>query len=68
MTKGAKKKSRFKGYEKIDMKDVVSFGTTLFLRKDGKAIKIVFPCGTTATFAPTETVKKIIGVSCGKLH
>ncbi len=53
---GKKKTPRkgFEGYEMVDMPGVVTFGTTLFMRKDGRAIKIVFPTGQICTFAPLD--------------
>jgi hypothetical protein len=50
-----KKQPRFPDYEVIAPKDgdgLVTFGTTVFLRKDGQAIIIVFPCGHELHFAP----------------
>ena len=44
----------FEDYEIVDMPDVVTFGTSLFMRKDKKALKIVFPAGQICTFAPCE--------------
>lgn len=49
-----KKTSRFEGYEIVEMPDVVTFGTSLFIRHDKKVLKIVFPTGTVCTFAPEE--------------
>ena len=49
-----KKINRFPDYERIDMPDIVTFGTSLFIRKDKRALKIVFPAGQIATFAPEE--------------
>ena len=48
------KKKRWEDYDVIEMPNVVTFGTTLFMRNDGRAIRIVFPTGTTITFAPEE--------------
>src|ERR1019366_7414529 len=52
-----KKKTPRKGFENYDlviMPDVVTFGTTLFMRKGKRAIKIVFPAGQMCTFAPMD--------------
>lgn len=51
-----KKKPRpgFEDYERVNTDNLVTFGTTLFIRKDGQALKIVFPAGTVATFAPVD--------------
>lgn len=51
------KKSRWPDYEVVDMPNVVTFGTTLFMRKDKKALRIVFPAGQMVTFAPVDEVK-----------
>lgn len=48
------KKPRFEGYDLVDMSDVVTFGTNLYMRKDNLALKIVFPAGQIATFAPLD--------------
>lgn len=52
--KKKKKTSRpgFENYDLVVMPDVVTFGTNLFMRKDKRALKIVFPTGQIATFAP----------------
>ena len=57
-----KKKPRpgFEDYDLVEMSDVVTFGTSLFMRKDKKAIKIVFPAGQMVTFAPEEEIKEEI--------
>ena len=47
-----KKTPRFEDYEKVDMRNTVTFGTTLYIRNDSKALKIVFPAGQIVTFAP----------------
>jgi len=53
------KKPHWPDYEVIDLDKlagtkVVTFGTTLFQRKDGQALRIVFPCGQTFTWCPQE--------------
>ena len=55
-----KKQPRFPDYEVIDLDKlaggkVVTFGTTLFMRKDKQAIRIVFPAGQSVTFCPQES-------------
>lgn len=55
-----KKKVRRKGfedYELVKMPDVITFGTSLYMRNDKMALKIVFPAGQIVTFAP-ETDKE----------
>ena len=49
-----KKTPRFPDYERVEMPEVVTFGTTLFMRKDNMALKIVFPAGQIVTFAPLD--------------
>jgi hypothetical protein len=54
-----KKKVRrpgFENYERIIMPDVITFGTTIYMRNDKRAIKIVFPVGQTVTFAPQDEI------------
>lgn len=46
----------FEDYELVNMPDVVTFGTSLFIRKDKKALKIVFPAGQICTFAPQDEI------------
>lgn len=53
-----KKFKRFPDYDVVVMKDVITFGTTLFIRKDKKALKIVFPAGQTVTFAPQDEIQE----------
>jgi hypothetical protein len=48
------KKTRWPDYDLIDLKDVVTFGTTLFIRKDHKALRILFPAGQCFTFMPED--------------
>ena len=49
-----KKSKRFPDYEIIDTSDTITFGTSIWLRNDGQAIKIVFPCGDTLDFKPND--------------
>ena len=44
----------FENYDLVDMPDVVTFGTSLFMRNDHRALKIVFPAGQMVTFAPMD--------------
>ncbi len=53
-----KKKARWPDYKLIDLGETVTFGTYLFMRKDKKAIRIVFPAGQTVTFCPEEEIDK----------
>lgn len=49
------KKPRWPDYEVVKKPEgVVTFGTTLFIRKDGLAIRILFPAGQYVTFAPLD--------------
>ena len=58
MRKPTKKlKARYPDYDVVDLDKltgttIVTFGTTLFMRKDQQALKIVFPTGQEFTFAP----------------
>ena len=64
--KNGKKKQRRNGFENyalVDTGNVVTFGTSVFLRKDSKAIKIVFPAGQIMTFAPLDEDGKEIGIT-----
>jgi hypothetical protein len=46
-------KPGFEDYEIVKLpKDVVTFGTSLYIRNDGAAIKVVFPTGHTVSFEP----------------
>ena len=56
MKKNQKKNPRFPDYErvKLEMEDIITFGTSVFIRKDKKALKIVFPTGSILTFAPED--------------
>ena len=55
-----KKKPRWPDYELFDTSDHVTFGTSIFIRKDGQAIRILFPAGDSLEFAPTEDEKEIL--------
>jgi len=47
-----KTSKRFPNYEKIDTDNVVTFGTNVWIRKDKKALIIVFPAGQELHFSP----------------
>ena len=51
-----KKSPRWPEYDVVEMPDVVSFGTTLFMRKDKRALRRVFPAGQMVTFAPEDEI------------
>jgi len=57
MTKKAKT-SRFSDYELVEMKDVVTFGTNVWIRKDRRALIIVFPAGNELHFKPEDEIEK----------
>mgnify|MGYP001240424010 FL=1 len=55
------KTPRWPDYEVIDLdkltgRTIVTFGTTLYLRKDKQALRIVFPTGQSFTFCPADEV------------
>lgn len=52
-----KLKTRWPDYERVDLKDIVTFGTTIFMRKDKKAIRIIFPAGQSIIFCPEDEIK-----------
>lgn len=52
-----KKQSRYPDYDMVNLGGTITFGTNLFLRKDKRAIKIIFPCGDVLTFAPEDEIK-----------
>ena len=49
---------RYPDFERVPMEDVITFGTTLFIRKDRGALLIVFPAGQEMIFAPEDELKK----------
>ena len=51
------KTPRWPDYELVDLKDTVTFGTSLFIRKDRRALRIVFPCGDSIQLAPVDELK-----------
>lgn len=59
MKKKKKPRPGFENYELVEMPDVVTFGTSLFMRKDKKALKIVFPAGQMVTFCPEDEIKNL---------
>jgi hypothetical protein len=56
MKKKVKKPARFPDYERVKMDGVVTFGTTVFIRKDKQALLIVFPAGQTLIFKPENEI------------
>src|SRR3989304_2015763 len=62
-----KPRKGFENYALVDMKDTVTFGTTLFMRNDRKALKVVFPAGQMVTFAPMDEINegKMNEIICG---
>lgn len=51
-TKKRIKKERFPGYVKIDTGDIITFGTSVFQRNDGRAFIILFPAGSELHLKP----------------
>ena len=51
------KKERYPDYERVKMDEVITFGTSVYIRKDKQAIKIVFPAGQSLDFMPIREVK-----------
>ena len=49
-----KKKERFPDYEKFDTGETITFGTSVYIRKDRQALVIVFPCGNALHFKPAD--------------
>lgn len=54
-----KKIARFPNYTLVNTKDVVTFGTNVFIRNDKRALIIVFPAGQEMHFKPEEEIKTI---------
>lgn len=53
--KKKKKIKRLPDYKQVDLGVVTfTFGTSVYLRKDGQAIAIIFPCGEILHFRPNE--------------
>ena len=52
-----KKNSRFPDYDLVDLKEVITFGTNVWVRKDKLALVIVFPCGNQLHFKPEDEIK-----------
>lgn len=50
------KQPKWPDYDLVNIDDIVSFGTSLYLRKDRKALRIVFPTGQMCTFAPLDGI------------
>lgn len=55
MKKKLTPRAGFEDYQHIET-DAVTFGTTLFMRNDRRALKIVFPAGQMVTFAPMDEI------------
>ena len=51
---------RFADYDLITTPEsgVITFGTNVWIRKDKKALRIVFPAGQELTFCPEEEIKE----------
>ena len=47
---------RFPDYERVKMDEVITFGTVVFIRKDKRALIIVFPAGQELHFKPEEEI------------
>ena len=53
------KSSRFPDYELVTTKEkeIVTFGTNVWIRKDKRALIIVFPAGQELHFKPEEEIR-----------
>jgi len=52
------KKPRWPDYKLVKPPEgIITFGTSLFLRKDGMALRVLFPAGQAVTFAPMDEEK-----------
>ena len=51
------KKPRYPDYTKVDTTDVITFGTSVFIRNDNRALIILFPAGQELHFKPEEEIK-----------
>ena len=47
----------FPDYERVNTDDVITFGTSVFIRKDRQALIIVFPAGQELHFMPEQELK-----------
>lgn len=56
MKKKIKKVARWPDYERVDLGETITFGTSIFMRKDKKAIRILFPAGQSIMFAPEDEI------------
>ena len=54
-----KEQSKYPDYDLVDTSQATTFGTCVYLRKDKRAIKIVFPAGTSMTFAPMDEIEEL---------
>jgi len=52
------KVARWPDYKVVDLGETVTFGTSLFLRNDGRALRVLFPAGQAITFCPEEEIEK----------
>lgn len=56
-----KKQKRYLDYDVVKLPEgTVTFGTTLFMRKDHQALRIVFPTGQIVTFCPQDEIAQIL--------
>lgn len=54
-----KKLPRFPDYERVKMDEVITFGTNVWIRKDKRALIIVFPAGQELHFKPEEEINNV---------
>ena len=61
MKKNKKKNPRFPDYDLITAPEsgLITFGTNVWLRKDGQALIIIFPAGQELHFAPADELDRI---------
>ena len=53
------KKTRWPDYELVELPEgTITFGTSLFMRKDKKALRILFAAGQSVTFCPEEEIQQ----------
>ena len=53
-----KKPQRFPDYERVDTKNVITFGTSVFIHKDKRALIILFPSGEEMHFKPEGEIEE----------
>lgn len=51
------KVDRWPDYERVDLGSTVTFGTSIYMRKDKRAIRILFPAGESIMFALEDVLK-----------